>query len=317
MNHSPRRARTCFAWALTLLAIDAGGAQAQVYNFEQASYTVTEGPEFLEFVEICIVRTGELNQGFAVVHAVDGTATSFDFLTRKASYQFSAGVARFCVPFGIFDDPDEEGVEAFTVVITFVSPPGQVGPRSEATVTILDDESPPDGVVVGFTDHGHLWADDPVIPYEITVTNAGPPIGDLVVTEIVPVNTVHVAEESTAGWSCAPGPDEGSRCDFALGDLPTGASRILLFAARVLDGTPEGFEVLNSIDIAWAGGGAVAPSSTGGSGSILDFFYNDCALGTLPGPPCSVTRITYDSIGCCFYFMLSEACEDVCLVDCR
>ncbi len=323
MSQPPQCARIGFASALTLLAIGAGGAEAQVYNFEQASYTVTEGPEFLEFVEICVVRTGDLsNRIDALVSTVDGTATSsafgMDFLAwNEVSFQFPAGVARRCGPLGIFDDQLEEGVEQFTVVIAHVFPPGQVGPRSEATVTILDDESPADGVVVGFTDHGHLWADDPVIPYEITVTNSGPPIADLVVTEIVPVNTVHVAEESTPGWSCAPGPDEGSRCEFALGDLPTGASRILLFVARVLDGTPEGFEVLNSIDIAWAGGGAVAPSSTAGSGSILDFFYTDCALGTLPGPPCSVTRITYDSIGCCFYFMLSEACEDVCLVDCR
>jgi len=251
MNHSPRRARTGLASALTLLAIGAGGAEAQVYNFEQASYTVTEGPEFLEFVEICVVRTGDLsNRIDALVSTVDGTATSsafgMDFLAwNEASFQFPAGVARRCGALGIFDDQLEEGLEQFTVVIAHVFPPGQVGARSEATVSILDDDSPPEDLVFRITDNGHRWGDDPVIPYEITVENNGPPRSDLIVTEIVPAYTAFVPAESTPGWVCEPGPDEGSSCGFALGELTTGGSRVLIFATRVLAGTPAEVEIYN------------------------------------------------------------------------
>jgi hypothetical protein len=250
MNYSPRRARTGFASALTLLAIGAGGAEAQVYNFEQASYTVTEGPEFLKFVDIiCVVRTGDLsNRIDALVSTVDGTATSsafgMDFLAwNEASFQFPAGVARRCGLLGIFDDPLEEGVEEFTVRIVHVFPGGQVGPRSEATVTILDDDAPSEDLVFRITDNGHRWGDDPVIPYEITVENNGPPQSGLVVTEIVPAYTVFVPAESTPGWVCEPGPDEGSACRFAIGELAAGGSHTLIFAARVVAGTPAEVEI--------------------------------------------------------------------------
>lgn len=259
MSHSPRRARTGCALALSLIGFGAGGgAEAQVYTLEQGSYTVAEDAGALE---VCVVRTGDLSQRIdALVSTADGTATSgfpggIDFFPwTDVSFQFPAGTARRCGLLGIVDDDLEEGEERFTVRISHVFPPGLRGFPAEAVVTILDDEAPPDDLVLRLSDNGHLWGDDPLIPYEIVVENFGPPRSDLVVTELVPVQTVFVADASTPGWSCTPGPDEESACHFPLGALATGGRQVLTFAARVRPDTPPEFEVFNEASLTGASG---------------------------------------------------------------
>jgi hypothetical protein len=55
------------------------------------------------------------------------------------------------------------------------------------------------------TDHGHGWKDDPLIPYEITVTNVGgTAAAPRPVAEIVPVNTTWVAAASSRGGVALP-----------------------------------------------------------------------------------------------------------------
>ena len=323
-----------------LAAIGPGAADAQVVRFEFASYSVAENAGN-DVDDVCLVRSGNLDVGFfAFISTEDGTATGCPFpLQQPCDYcawtdlrlVFLPGATRVCHNWSncIFDDSLEEGDEFFRVRITGLSS-GIIGSPSEATVTIRDDESAPEGLVVTFTDHGHRWVEDPVIPYEITVSNSGPPIAGLVVTETVPVQTVHLASESTPGWTCDPGPDEGSRCDFFLGDLPTGASRTILFAARVLEGTPEEFEILNSIGLASdLGGPSAAARAATGDGqatacSSMPFSLDDCedlVLGEWgDGACCNLTRITFDPLGCCLGRLIggggTEACEDQCLWVC-
>jgi len=65
----------------------------------------------------------------------------------------------------------------------------------------------------------------------------------------VPNASVFVAGRSTPGWSCDPGPGAGSRCTFPLGGLAAGDHRVVTFAVRVLEGTPEGFELFNDASL--------------------------------------------------------------------
>jgi hypothetical protein len=303
--------RTGCAAALTLLALGAGAVEAQVYTFERPSYSAAEDVPLLE---VCVVRTGDLSQRIdALVSTADGTATSgfpggLDFLPwNDVPFQFPAGTARRCGLVGIFDDDLEEGEERFTVRISHVFPPGQVGVPGAAEVSILDDDAPPEDVRFGMTDNGHLWGDDPVIPYEITIENNGPPRSDLVVTEVVPVQTTFVAAASTPGWSCAPGPDEGSACRFPLGALATGERRVLEFAARVRPETPPEFEVFNEASLAGASGPpltAVAGrwAGAGGIGSVSGATHESdrlvCAWKTLRG-----------LVGCCLFAILGFPCD--------
>ena len=333
MRNRPRRTRRrARVGRLLLLGIAASyplAAGAQVVRFEFAGYSVGESIGApVGNLEVCLVRTGDLAQRIdAFLSTADGTATGsasvpaglFDYFSRTdAPVFFFAGVARACQIVSILDDSLEEGDETFRVRITGVTPPGQIGSPSEATVTILDDESVPEGLAVSFLDHGHVWAEDPLIPYDITVTNSGPPVADLVLTEIVPVATVHVAAESTPGWECDPGPDEGSRCRFDVGDLPTGAGRSIAFAVEVVPGTPAGFEILNSLEIRSGGGRAAAAARTPRNISSPVDGQIDCDLVNLTPSilDCRITRATgYDPL-CCLSAFLGFPCPDICLVDC-
>jgi hypothetical protein len=346
-----RRARRAATLLAGLAATCPLAAEAQVVRFEHASYSVAENiGSPLGNLEICLVRTGDLSQRIdAFISTEDGTATGsasvppgqiYDYISRTdAPVFFFPGVARACQIVPILDDSLEEGDETFRVRITGTIPPVQIGSPSVATVTILDDESAPDGLVVSFLDHGHRWPQEPLIPYEITIRNFGPPVPGLVVTEVVPVQTLYVAAESTPGWSCNPGPDEGSRCELPLGDLATGASRTIVFAVQVLDGTPETFEVLNSFSlrsnvdaaaapVRTATGDGVPSPSPGGTWVTFTPRNDAPALGpprespcesfhvsATRGGECTVQRITFDGLGCCFS-AFGYACKDVCLISC-
>ena len=316
-----------------------GAAQAQptnvVVRFEQASYAVDEDAGS---VEVCLVRSGTLDVGFFVfLSSEDGTATGgtfgqpqnppWDYCSFTDRQRvFPIGETRICTSICIVNDSLAEGDEQFSVhVAELPSDVGQVGSPSVATVTIIDDDLAAEGLVVSFLDHGHNWPPDPLIPYEITVRNFGPPVTDLVVTEVVPVQTVFVAAESTPGWSCEPGPDEGGQCEFHLGDLATGSSQTIVFAVEVVAGTPGSFEVFNSFSLSSnvdtaaapvraATRGGVPPPPPGGPTQSA----SSCHDFVLPhGRTCVVDRITFDGLGCCYYILAgASACDELCLATC-
>jgi len=105
------------------------------------------------------------------------------------------------------------------------------------------------GLTLAITDDGHEWATNPLIPYRVTVANPGAFEDDLVLRETVPAATTFSAADSTPGWACIPGPEEGSACSFALGDLATGESREVVFATRVVEGTRLEFDVFNEAEV--------------------------------------------------------------------
>lgn len=337
---------------LGLVAASAEGRQTgAVVRFEQASYTVEEGAGS---VEVCLVRSGDFDIGFhAFISSVDDSATGGAFgQPQNPPYDYCSWTdlrlvflvddTRACFSFCIVDDSLEEGEERFSVqVAELPSDIGQIGSPSTATVTIVDDESEPDGLVVSFLDDGHDWPRDPLIPYQITVRNFGPAVPAVVVREVVPVQTRYLAAQSTPGWSCDPGPDEGSECEYRLGDLATGASQTIVFAVEVLDGTPESFEILDSFELRAGADSAAEPrrvapgegvflASPGGtdvpvapgaqSPAERSTRQVDCTLIDLVGSgflgECTFQMISYDALGCCFLQLANGACEDVCLVSC-
>jgi Tol biopolymer transport system component len=119
--------------------------------------------------------------------------------------------------------------------------------------TVLDSEpdwQPAGGdLTIDLTDNDHAWAANPLIPYVITVAAQAVPRTNLVVREIVPVNTTFSPADSTPGWTCDPGPQAESTCSFALGDLAAGESRTLTFTTRVADGLDPLYEVFNEASV--------------------------------------------------------------------
>jgi hypothetical protein len=101
------------------------------------------------------------------------------------------------------------------------------------------------GVQLKNTDHDHEWSQDPVIPYELEVTNLGADRDDLVLRDIVPVGTTFSAADSTPGWLCAGGPGAENECTLPVGPLASGMSFTATFAARVDEGTSPAFDIFN------------------------------------------------------------------------
>lgn len=167
---------------------------------------------------------------------------------------------------------------------------------------VLDSEpdwQPGTSLAIELTDDGHRWTTNALIPYRITVTAPGAQT-NLVVREIVPVNTTFSPADSTPGWTCDPGPQAESTCSFTLGDLAAGESRTLMFATRVADGTDPLFEVFNEA--------SVNPSDfwiTVGEAvricmchfDLTGFCDSDSSSVRLPDPPPRETRAARQAAG--------------------
>jgi uncharacterized repeat protein (TIGR01451 family) len=134
-------------------------------------------------------------------------------------------------------------------------------------------------------DGDHRWNEDPVIPYAVTVTNAGPDTADDVqVSSRVPVMTTFDAAASSEGWSCPSGAAD-QVCTISLGDLAPFESRSVTFAARVVDGT----------DPQW--------------GVFYEAQTNPCTVEcTERDQRCTPEQFEENFIGCC-------VAELVCLID--
>ncbi len=97
-------------------------------------------------------------------------------------------------------------------------------------------------------DHDHKWTDGAVIPFEITITNVDTvPKPGVRLLEVVPADTTFLADQSTAGWTCADGPAAGALCTLDLGDLTPAESRTVAFTVQVATDTPSSWDVYNEV----------------------------------------------------------------------
>jgi len=167
---------------------------------------------------------------------------------------------------------DHFRIEVFGYAASLVVASGQMSGDDFVTEGLVPRAA---GLTLAITDDDHAWAGDPLIPYRVTVANPGAFEDDLVLHETVPAATTFSAADSTPGWVCTPGPEEGSACSFALGDLATGESREVVFAARVTEGTRLEFDVFNEAEV------NPRRSETTGSGSCPAGFPAFCCFSEL------------------------------------
>uniref|UniRef100_A0A7C1FGT9 Glycosyl hydrolase family protein n=1 Tax=Caldilinea aerophila TaxID=133453 RepID=A0A7C1FGT9_9CHLR len=139
----PGGTRTTYLDQVTLFG---DGEVVLKVGFAQSAYTVEEGQ--------AVTLTVVLNAPAATPVSVDvattgGTATpGVDYQAVNTTLTFPAGVTERTVVLQITDDNDDEGNE--TVVFTLSNPAGaQLGARSQATVTIVDNDAlPPEKLVL-------------------------------------------------------------------------------------------------------------------------------------------------------------------------
>jgi len=86
-----------------------------------------------------------------------------------------------------------------------------------------------------------------LLPWEVTALNTGNgPAENVFLFEAVPQQTVFVAAESDPAWNCQPMPVAGTLCSLSLGTLPPDEPRTAVFAVRLADPLPAGFEELEN-----------------------------------------------------------------------
>ncbi len=133
----PGGARTT---AIDHVALFGDGQPALTVGFSQRDYTVEEGGEAMLTVALSAASQTEVTVDLAVT---GGTAAAGDDYTAPATttLTFPPGVAEQTLAIATIDDADEEADE--TVIVTLSNPNGaDLGARSEATLTIADNDAP-------------------------------------------------------------------------------------------------------------------------------------------------------------------------------
>jgi len=162
----------------------------------------------------------------------------------------------------------------------------------------------PADVRVSKHDGDRRWAFDPVVPYEIRVTNAGGTAAPVTLSEIVPANTEFRPAASTPGWACE-GDTAGSVCTLDLGEVAAGQTVVIDYVVEVINTIPIGFGLFNEAAVD-AGGEIVAveittagpcdldnPVSEQLCGILCQLFPRTCDAASAPGALTSLlARVT-------------------------
>jgi hypothetical protein len=209
-------------------------------------------------------------------HPPDFSATAaplrFGFLRSNTNDSTTAGF------------PVKHGIDNFRVVVFTAPNPDCVG-------------EPPD-VHVGKTDNGHLWGDNALVPYTLSITNSGGTATDTALVETVPQKTIFTLDGSTPGWTCSPDVGAGSTCTFAVNDLAVDETRSVTFAIHVNEDTDARWDVYNE-----AAAGGTSPSTPtpivavdAGNGIVR---ATEAIVTTLHGLGSDLTPHDEDELGGC------------------
>jgi len=156
-------------------------------------------------------------------------------------------------------------------------------------------------------DRGHRWGQDPLIRYDLTVRNPDATARSIVVRETVPANTTFSAADSTPGWTCTPGPAADSECLFQVDELAPGASRVVVFAVRVLEGTDPAVDIFNEAT-ASAASGAASSAQPGGLEPQFSVGLAQ-ALACTVFDECNPRSDDFDPIACCWVKLVIAATQ--------
>ncbi|HSH02720.1 MAG TPA: carbohydrate binding domain-containing protein [Anaerolineae bacterium] len=118
------------------------GDQANItpkVSWDSAAYAVTEGSTISLTVSLNVALTSTVTVDYATVA---GTASAADYMETSGTFTFNPGEMSKTLAIGTMDDADLEDDEMFTVELS--GPIGaELGVRSTAEVTIVDNEEPP------------------------------------------------------------------------------------------------------------------------------------------------------------------------------
>jgi uncharacterized repeat protein (TIGR01451 family)/fimbrial isopeptide formation D2 family protein len=116
--------------------------------------------------------------------------------------------------------------------------------------------------VINKTDNNAVAAPGGSLFYDLNYDNIGDQNATgVVITEVVPANTIFSVAGSSAPWVCTPDASAGSICQFAIGNLAVGAGGNIQFAVIVDNPLTSGVvAILNSVSIADDGANGADPN---------------------------------------------------------
>ena len=221
------------------------------------------------------------------VSRVPGLASPRNMLASPRTAPISAPVAVSTFPITIGTiPPGEAAIIVFDVVVNNppipagvnnISNQGQVGATNFGQIVTNDPDTvaandptltPLDAVpdlAIEKHDLEQTVEIGDVITYTLTYTNAGTQgATGVVITEVVPVNTVFNSTDSTPTWTCTPDGNAGSTCTYPVGALNAGSSGSVVFAVTVVNTpplSPPGGIVSNTATIADDGANGTDPNT--------------------------------------------------------
>ena len=215
-------------------------------QFDSGAYTVAENGGT---VTITVSRTGGSDGTVSVDYATgDGSAVaSSDYTATSGWLIFNDGVVSQSFDVTILDDADFEGTESFAVSLSAVTGGATIGNPSSATITITEDDAPPQAGSLQFSGSQASVAEDGAA-IEITVDRVGGSFG-----------VVTIDYESNDG-SALGGSDYTSVANtlsFADGELSQS-----FFIPIIDDATYEGDEQFSARLLNVTGGAAIGVPST-------------------------------------------------------
>ncbi|MEM1080204.1 MAG: hypothetical protein AAGH65_01350, partial [Pseudomonadota bacterium] len=119
----------------------------------------------------------------------------------------------------------------------------------------------------------------------------------VVITDVVPENTVFQPGSSTGGWVCTPDNNAGSTCTISIGDLAVAETGSVLFALALNDPIPLGFtSVPNTASIADDGSNGPDPTPDDNESSVITPITINPALGLVKALTDAPTAIALGSV---------------------
>jgi len=229
-------------------------------QFSGAGYSVAEdgGPAL-----ITVTRTGGTFGAVSVSYSSGaGTATSgSDYTPVSGSLSFADGETSQSFDVAILDDPDYEGDETLSLTLSSPMNGATLGAPSSATVTIMDNESPPSAGSLQFSGSGYS-AQENATSVRVTVSRSGGSLGEVSV------------EYATVDGSASSGSDYQSTSGtltLANGEVSASADINLMD-----DSVVEGNETF-AVELMAPTGGAVLGSPSTATVTILE---NDRAVAS-------------------------------------
>ena len=227
-------------------------ASAGEFRFQQDSYSVAENAGA---VEIVVERINSSNGEVTVsADTFDGTATAGqDYPATAEVLTFAGGETEKTISIPIFDNNTAEPDETFLVTLTIIAGSGSVGEPGTTTITILDDDTTPPGVL-HFSSPAYAALENSGA-LTITVQRSGGTSDE-----------VQVSYETFDGTA-----ESGSDYMPALGTLtfPDGETEQTFTVTLLDDPGAEGFETF-SIELYNVVGVATLGQPSTATGTILD-----------------------------------------------